>query len=389
MCSTESVLIIDRDLDHALPLSESFSRHGFEVWRAESLLRASALIDEHDPGVIVIDYGVTDSRMSEALFGLLRPADSRVILVTSDDASPTVPVDALRAGAAGFIRKPFDSDYVVDLEGKAKRERALLRVEEYLEGRTQELRTSELRYRSLFETIPDAILCVDQGGRIVHSNTSATQLFGIPPSCVSAFTFEELVQPDHRQRVATRLKRTWESRGGALTATMNGGEGSAIDVDISAQAMPFEGGHLMLLLLRDVTRTRAMEREKRLADAEHQHAQKLESLGVLSGGIAHDFNNFLMSIMGNAGLALDVLGEGHQAIEFVHQIEVVAERAAELTSQILSYSGKGPAILEPLNLNDIVLEIISLLDSAVSKSAVIECRLPPEILSVEAWASPR
>lgn len=387
VCSTESVLIIDRDLDHALPLSESFSRHGFAVWRAESLMKASQLIDEHDPGVIVIDYGLTDGPMSEALGGLHRPADSRVIPVTSDDSSPTVPVGALRAGAAGFIRKPFDSEYVVDLAGKAKRERALLRVEEYLEGRTQELRTSEVRYRSLFETIPDAILSVDEDGRIVHSNPSANRLFGIPSSGASDLTFEELVQPDHRHRVATSLMRIWSSRGGALTATLNGGGGSAIDVDISAQATPFEGGDLMLLLLRDVTRTRAMEREKRLADAEHQHAQKLESLGVLSGGIAHDFNNFLMSIMGNAGLAMDVLGEGHQAIEFVHQIEVVAERAAELTSQILSYSGRGPAILEPLNLNDTVAEIVSLLDSAVSKSAVIKCRLPPAILSVEADGS--
>jgi len=70
------------------------------------------------------------------------------------------------------------------------------------------------------------------------------------------------------------------------------------------------------------------------------HAQKLESLGVLAGGIAHDFNNLLMAILGNLDLALMDLSPVSPARSSIEQSAIAARRAADLTRQMLAYSGR-------------------------------------------------
>ena len=106
---------------------------------------------------------------------------------------------------------------------------------------------------------------------------------------------------------------------------------------------------------RDITERKRAEEERRHLEARIQHAQKLESLGVLAGGIAHDFNNLLVGILGNAELALLELAAGAPgARRPSRSIRRAALRAAELTSQMLAYSGKGRFVVEPIDLDALV-----------------------------------
>jgi CheY-like chemotaxis protein len=93
---------------------------------------------------------------------------------------------------------------------------------------------------------------------------------------------------------------------------------------------------------------------------------------VLAGGIAHDFNNLLMGIMGHAGLALMDLQADNPLRRRLHQIELAATRAAELTNQLLAYSGRGKFLVEPISLSRLVDEMESLLETVISKKAVLE-----------------
>jgi PAS domain S-box-containing protein len=119
--------------------------------------------------------------------------------------------------------------------------------------------------------------------------------------------------------------------------------------------------------------------ELRERDEQMRNAQKLESLGVLAGGIAHDFNNLLVGVLGNAGLALMELPEDSPAREAVKHIETSAQRAAELTRQMLAYSGKGKFLVEPINLSKIVEEMTQLLGRVISKQARLSLHLSPEL----------
>ena len=119
-------------------------------------------------------------------------------------------------------------------------------------------------------------------------------------------------------------------------------------------------------------------------EARLQHAQKLESLGVLAGGIAHDFNNLLVGMLGNSSLALEDVPEGHRARTAVEQIQLASRRAAELTRQMLAYSGKGRFVVEPLDLSTVVREMMDLLMVSITKKASLVTDLPDGLPAVQA-----
>lgn len=116
---------------------------------------------------------------------------------------------------------------------------------------------------------------------------------------------------------------------------------------------------------------RAAEREQKL-QADVQHAQKLESLGVLAGGIAHDFNNILTGILGQADLVLDDLPPVSPVRAKVEAIQSAATSASELCRQMLAYSGKGRFVVAPLDLSEVVREMREMLEAVVSKKVSLQ-----------------
>ena len=133
-------------------------------------------------------------------------------------------------------------------------------------------------------------------------------------------------------------------------------------------------------------RKRAEERQRNL-EAKLQQAQKLESLGVLAGGIAHDFNNLLMGVLGNAEVALLELPPESPARGDLQHITTAALRAAELTKQMLAYSGKGKFVVQGLNLTKLVEEMAELLQVSISKNVVLKYNFAKNLPAIEADAS--
>jgi len=129
------------------------------------------------------------------------------------------------------------------------------------------------------------------------------------------------------------------------------------------------------------------ESQRRTQEAQMLHAQKLESLGVLAGGIAHDFNNLLAGIVGYADLALDRLESGSSAREPLGHVVDAAKRAAELTKQMLAYSGRGQFLVEPVDLSQLVREMADLAAVSVSKNAVLKYHLAENLPATEADAT--
>jgi two-component system, cell cycle sensor histidine kinase and response regulator CckA len=134
----------------------------------------------------------------------------------------------------------------------------------------------------------------------------------------------------------------------------------------------------------DITPRMVAEEQQRHLERQLLHAQKLESLGVLAGGVAHDFNNLLTAILGQASLArrnirpdVDVKGGPEFVHDRIREIEELALRAAELTRQLLAYSGKGHFVVEPTDLGTIVSEMAGMLRVVLSKKAELELDVEP------------
>jgi len=130
--------------------------------------------------------------------------------------------------------------------------------------------------------------------------------------------------------------------------------------------------------------------ERRRAEEALRRAQKLESIGVLAGGIAHDFNNLLTGILGNASLALRALRpENRPRMEpLLEDVIRACERAAALTQQLLAYAGKGRFFIQPVDLGQLVPEIVQLVRASISKKVEIVVDIgPADLPPVEADAS--
>ena len=130
-----------------------------------------------------------------------------------------------------------------------------------------------------------------------------------------------------------------------------------------------------------------VEEEQKIFEAQVQQAQKLESLGVLAGGIAHDFNNLLMGILGSASLALTEISPVSPAKESIEQIEKSSQRAAELCKQMLAYSGKGRFVIQPIDLTDLVEDMIHLMEISISKKATLKYNLDRNLPAIEVDAT--
>ncbi len=149
----------------------------------------------------------------------------------------------------------------------------------------------------------------------------------------------------------------------------------------------FKVGDGLGIIATDMTDRVRVEEERRMLEAQLQHTQKLESLGVLAGGIAHDFNNLLTGILGHADLALMKMSPASPARDNVKEIRTTSRRAADLCSQMLAYSGKGRFVVEAISLSEVVREMTHLLKISISKKAVLRLDFADDLPAVEADAT--
>ncbi len=155
-------------------------------------------------------------------------------------------------------------------------------------------------------------------------------------------------------------------------------KGKVIEFSDDGKPLRAIGTHL------DISERIKHEDEQKRLEERMQHAQKLESLGVLAGGIAHDFNNLLVGILGNAELALPDIPLSSSAYQCVREISRAATRAADLSRQMLAYSGKGKFVIETILLKDIIEEMSSIFRASVPKNILIRLDFDPATPRVDA-----
>ncbi|MFO7884314.1 MAG: hypothetical protein R6U68_05785 [Desulfobacteraceae bacterium] len=93
-------------------------------------------------------------------------------IMMTTDPDPDLAVAWMQKGAAAYLRKPFETDYLLELCIRARRERALLRVEDLLEKRTRELSASKRQYQTLVENLNEVIYRLDDQANITYVSPS-------------------------------------------------------------------------------------------------------------------------------------------------------------------------------------------------------------------------
>ena len=236
------------------------------------------------------------------------------------------------------------------------------------------LRESEERYRAIAEDTPVLICRFLPGGEINYVNKTYCKYFGVSSEELVGFSFFPRIPEADRESVRANISAlTVDSPTQSHEHRVIAPKGeirwqrwtNRALFDDTCKVVAYQS------IGEDVTDRKRAEDQRLSLERQVQHAQKLESLGVLAGGIAHDFNNLLVAIVGNADLALDELPPRSPVRENIEEIEKASRRAAELAEQMLAYSGKGRFVVEPIDLGELFEEIAHLLEVSMSKKVVL------------------
>ncbi|MFN7956308.1 MAG: ATP-binding protein [bacterium] len=250
-----------------------------------------------------------------------------------------------------------------------------------------DLAESESRYRVLAESSPLGILACDADGNVLIANASAQRILerlAIDVAGLDNLEREPRLAAAGITAVFARCLATRAVIEEELEIECADGTRRTLALRLAPLRRRSSEIHGAEALIEDVTLRRRAEHERAAFEHRLQHAQKLETLGLLSSRVAHDFNNLLTTIAGNTSLLLRQLAPGDSKHERARRIELATHHAAELTRQLLAYAGQGERRVEPLDVNGIVSDMARLLDTAVPPDVEIETDLAIALPEVRA-----
>ncbi len=240
-----------------------------------------------------------------------------------------------------------------------------------------ELSISETNYRSIFNTVSDAIAVIEmETGEIIDVNQKMCEMYG--------YSAVELVRlgggllgvdsPYSLIEAQQWMQKAIEGQPQFVEWQIKDRNGRLIWVEINLKRAVIGGQERLLAVLHDISARKQMEEEL-------FRIQSLESLGTLAGGIAHDFNNILTSIMTNISMAR-LYGELPTDIyKMLVDAEAATMRAANLAQQLLTFAKGGAPITKTVNMSKLIKEITAFALSGSNVSS--EYTMPDDLLFVE------
>jgi hypothetical protein len=240
----------------------------------------------------------------------------------------------------------------------------------------------EGRYRGLLEAAPDAMVVVNGAGDIVLLNLQAEKQFGYhrdelvgqPVTNIIPEGFAERLIADDLRSAADALA---QQIGTGLELSARRKDGTEFPIEIMLSPLESAEGILVTAAIRDISVRKAVE-------AQLLQAQKLESVGQLAAGMAHDFNNLLTAIHGYAELLGRSLPDGDPRRADLDEILRAADRAAELTRQLIAFSRRQilrPRVLDPA---EVVEGIVPMLRRLMGEHIAVVTHKEPALGNVKA-----
>jgi PAS domain S-box-containing protein len=252
----------------------------------------------------------------------------------------------------------------------------------------KELRISAERFRRISALMTDYAYSarIDRQGRFhTEWSTGAFARISGYESVGSIGDWKKVIHPDDIEKASACIAQALRGECGEFEFRISARSGETRWVagrvigerdDELGDLVIYTAGH-------DITEEKRTATEHQMLRDRVRDDQRLESLGALAGGVAHDFNNLLSVILGNATILQRDLPQNSPLVIRAERIRNSARYAAEITTQMLTYSGSASLEVEALDLTSLVGEMSNLLDAGTTRRVRIESNLDEALASIE------
>jgi len=215
--------------------------------------------------------------------------------------------------------------------------------------------------RDILQAVDEAFIVINRDFHVVSANRAYAEQVRMPvEAIIGKHCYEishKIQKPCYDSGEECAVKQTYETGlSHAALHTHRDSAGNYVYVETKSFPMKDSNGNVVSVIetINNITAKRNLEDQLR-------HALKMEAVGTLTGGIAHDFNNILTAILGYTSILKRQALEGKQSPEIIDNLLAAANRAANLTKSLLTFSRKQKIETCPFNLNDAVRNLEKLL----------------------------
>lgn len=411
----------DKDVNRYL-VEALLKGHGYEVKSAANGQEALELLDAEPFDLIISDIlmPVMDGfELCRKVKGSERFGRIPFIVYTATYTGAQDEAFAMKIGASRFVQKPCEPDQLLSIVqevlaavGEAdttappppaqeeevlklynerlvrKLEQKMLQLEEEVEAhrKTEEvLRRSEQTYRSLYNSIRDAIVVSSTDSTILDGNQAFVDLFGYALEEMKGQTTLMLYASEQEYiRLGRALRDQGDDPGVLHLVQFKRKDGSVFPGEVNVFRLRSDAGELtgFIGLIRDVTERMRAEEVRKDLEAQLYQAQKMESVGRLAGGVAHDYNNMLSVILGYAQIAFNKTEPGTSLRDNLSQIIDAAQRSAKISRQLLGFARKQAIVPKVLDLNDTITHALKLMRRLIGENIELIWRPDPDLWPV-------
>jgi len=367
--SRPTILNVDDNEGCRYAVTRILELNHFNVKEAATGADALILAKSEQPDLVLLDINLPDLNGFEVCRRLKsEPATARipVLHITASYLSASDMARGLESGSENYLIEPVEPEVLIATINSVLRARRA----------SESARAMAREWQATFDAISDGVAVVDQNNRIRRLNACLAQILGRPVGELIGIEVSPLWPKlaAHEQP----FSRAIESRRRETVEVDYEGKRLQLIVDPMFDDLGVATGAVHIV--SDIT-------EKRRLEDQFRESQKFETIGTLAAGVAHDFNNLLTSIMGNASLIASDMPADSPQVSRLEDVLRSSQRAADLTKQLLAYSGKGRHFLQKVELSTLIRRMEGLIEAAAPKKVTIELDLTKKLPRIEADAN--
>ncbi|MBA4349391.1 MAG: hybrid sensor histidine kinase/response regulator, partial [Thermodesulfovibrio sp.] len=400
-----SILVVDDEKELCARIKHELDKEGYQTAVAYDGVEGLDYFKNCRVDVVIADIRMPKMDGLEMLKACKESTDDFISIIITGHGDHETAIEALKLSVFSYLKKPISlEELVVSVEkcidllllrrGLSARRRELeietvlkeqyaKNLEKMIEEKTKALRESEEKFRVISAAACDAIITMDNEGKISYWNEAAEKIFGYSVQEALGKELHIFLAPLRYHKAYregfSKFKMTGQGPviGKPLELVAVKKNAMEVPIELSISAINLRGKWNAIGIVRDIT-------ERKKLEAQLLHAQKMEAVGVLTGGISHEFNNILQAIMSIGSLMQMKIKEGDPLRQYVIDLLASTDRAANLTRSLLAFGRKQPIYTMPADINDIVKKAVKFISMVIGEDIEVRTELSDEEMTVMA-----